>query len=157
MPCFNRHLRAAHCLHQNVTSTSRRSPTQCRTMALDIVKQYISLLSEFFLFSDAAIITSPSLGSSPTPPMLPRDSNSLTTLHHLTKILGEIQDCVNEVNGMEISSEATSSLKGFLESARWKFDDVLVHDWLRGLRCPSAATDHILSATYLRCQPLLPP
>ena len=101
-------------------------------MALDVVKQYISLLSEFFMFSDAAIITSPSLGSSPTPPMFPRDSNSLTTLHHLTKILGEIQDSVNEVNGMEISSEAGSSLKGVLESARWKFDDVLVHDWLRG-------------------------
>lgn len=84
------------------------------------------------MFSDAAIITSPSLGSSPTPPMFPRDSNSLTTLHHLTKILGEIQDSVNEVNGMEISSEAGSSLKGVLESARWKFDDVLVHDWLRG-------------------------
>ncbi|KIP09756.1 hypothetical protein PHLGIDRAFT_126060 [Phlebiopsis gigantea 11061_1 CR5-6] len=116
---------------KNVTTTSRRSPTQCRTMALEIVKQYISLLSEFFLFSDAAIITSPSLGGSPTPPMLPRDSNTLTTLHHLTKILGEIQDCVNEINGMDISSEATSNLKGLLASARWKFDDVLVHDWLR--------------------------
>lgn len=84
------------------------------------------------MLSDAAIVSSPSLGSSPTPPMLPIDSNTLTTLHHLTKILGEIQDCVNEVNGMEISSEATSSLKGLLESARWKLDDILVHAWLRG-------------------------
>ena len=34
---------------QNAGSSSRRSPTQCRTMALDIIKLYISLLSEFFI------------------------------------------------------------------------------------------------------------
>lgn len=101
-------------------------------MALDIVKQYISHLSEFFMFSDAAAITSPSLGSTTTPPMLPKDSNTLTTMHHLSRILGEIQDCVNEINGMEISSDASANLKGLLESARWKFDDILVHCWLRG-------------------------
>lgn len=118
--------------NQSVNGSSRRSPSQCRTMALDIVKQYISLLSEFFMFSDAAIVTSPSLGNSPTPPLLPRDSNTLTTMHHLMKILGEIQDTVTEITGMDISSEASSSLRGVLESARWKFDDTLVHAWLRG-------------------------
>lgn len=108
-------------------------------MALDVVKQYISLLSEFFMFSEAAVM-SPSLGSSPTPPLIPRDSNSLTTLHHLMKILGEIQESVNEVNAMEISSDASSNLKGMLESARWKFDDIVVHAWLRGAsrRLPGA-------------------
>lgn len=114
---------------KNVTGTSRRSPSQCRTMALDIIKQYITLLSEFFLFSEA--LTSPSLGTSPTPALLPKNSNTLTTMHHLAKILGEIQETVNEINTMEISSEASSSLKSLLESARWKFDDVLVHAWLR--------------------------
>ncbi|KAI0694957.1 exocyst complex component Sec5-domain-containing protein [Cytidiella melzeri] len=117
---------------KNVSAVSRRSPTQVRTMALDIIKEYISLFSEFFMLSDVAVVTaSPSLSGSPTPPLLPRDSNSLTTAHHLMKILGEIQETVNEVNGMEISSEAGASLKGFLESARWKFEDILVHGWLR--------------------------
>ena len=123
---------------QNATSSSRRSPTQCRTMALDIIKLYISLLSEFFMFSDMAVM---SPGRSTAPPMFPKASNSLTTAHHFMKILGEIQDSVNDVTGMEISGEATSSLKSLLESARWKFEDLLVNAWLRGSfeiqACPS--------------------
>ncbi|KAI0634867.1 exocyst complex component Sec5-domain-containing protein [Trametes polyzona] len=113
---------------RNAASSSRRSPTQCRTMALDIIKLYISLLSEFFLFSDMAVM---SPGRNTTPPLFPKSSNSLTTAHHLMKILGEIQDSVNDVAGMEISGEATSSLKSLLESARWKFADLLVNAWLR--------------------------
>ncbi|KAI0360481.1 hypothetical protein OH77DRAFT_1445304 [Trametes cingulata] len=113
---------------KNASSSSRRSPTQCRTMALDVIKLYISLLSEFFLFSDMAVM---SPGRDTTPPLFPKSSNSLTTAHHLMKILGEIQDSVNDVTGMEISSEATSSLKSLLESARWKFSDLLVNTWLR--------------------------
>ncbi|KAJ3551008.1 hypothetical protein NM688_g4954 [Phlebia brevispora] len=116
---------------KNAASTSRRSPTQCRTMALDIVKLYISLLSEFFMFSDIAVVMSPNANTNTIPALLPRDSNSLTTLHHLTKVLGEIQESVNEINGMEISSEATSSLKSLLESARWKFEEILIQSWIR--------------------------
>ena len=100
-------------------------------MAFDIVKLYISLLSEFFMFSDVAVKSPPGVPV-PTPPLLPKDSNSLTTAHHLVKILGEIQECVNEINAMEISNDVGSSLKGMLESARWKFEDMLIHAWLRG-------------------------
>ncbi|RPD65706.1 hypothetical protein L226DRAFT_557688 [Lentinus tigrinus ALCF2SS1-7] len=113
---------------KNAASSSRRSPTQCRTMALDIVKLYIALLSEFFMFSDMAVM---SPGRNTAPPLFPKSSNSLATAHHLMKILGEIQDSVNDVTGMEISGEATSSLKSLLESARWKFEDLLVNAWLR--------------------------
>ena len=122
-------------------------------MALDIIKQYITLLSEFFTFSEA--MTSPSLGSSPTPPMLPKHSNTLTTMHHLTKILGEIQETVNEVNGMEISSEASSNLKGLLDSARWKFEDILVHAWIRGMPQALCSTPKITHSPS-RCEYLLP-
>ncbi|EIW55516.1 uncharacterized protein TRAVEDRAFT_73389 [Trametes versicolor FP-101664 SS1] len=113
---------------KTVPTSSRRSPTQCRTMALDIIKLYITLLSEFFLFSDMAVM---SPGRNTTPPLFPKCSNSLTTAHHLMKLLGEIQDSVNDVAGMDISGEATSSLKSLLESAKWKFADILVNDWLR--------------------------
>jgi hypothetical protein len=47
-------------------------------------------------------------------------------------MLGEVQDSVNEVNGMEISGEAASGLKSLLESVRWRFEDILNHAWLRG-------------------------
>jgi hypothetical protein len=100
-------------------------------MALDIIKLYVSLLSEFFVFSDMAVMTPPVEGSSAQ--FLPDDSNSFTTAHYLMKILTEIQDNVNEINSMEISGEMSSSLKGLLESARWGFEDVLTHAWVRGM------------------------
>lgn len=105
-------------------------------MALDIIQLYISLLSEFFVFSDVAASMSPNMGSGALPALLPRDSNSLTTLSHLSKILAEIQESVNEINGMEISSQANQSMKELLESARWKFEDILVQSWLRGMCLP---------------------
>ena len=70
--------------------------------------------------------------SNVSPPHLPSHSNSFTTAHFLMKILGEVQDSVNEVKGMEISGEVTSGLKSLLESTRWRFEDVLAHAWLRG-------------------------
>ncbi|KAJ6571717.1 exocyst complex component Sec5-domain-containing protein [Mycena capillaripes] len=109
-------------------SSSRRSPSQCKTMALDIIKLYISLISQFFKLSDMAVMTSP--GAS-TPPSLPTNSNSLCTAHYLMKILGEVQETVNELNAMEISNEAASGLKSLLESAKWQFEDLLITSWLR--------------------------
>ncbi|KAG6848630.1 hypothetical protein H0H93_015368 [Arthromyces matolae] len=114
---------------QSAASGSRRSPTQSRTMALDVVKLYIALISEFFTLSDMAV-TSPSL-SGPSPSSLPEESHSLSTAYYLMKILGELQETVNDVNALEISPESSSLLKGFLESAKWRFVDILVGAWLR--------------------------
>ncbi|KZP15940.1 hypothetical protein FIBSPDRAFT_1047870 [Athelia psychrophila] len=112
---------------------SRRSPTQCRTMAQDVVQLYITLLSEFFKLSDVTLMANQ--GSNPTlPPLLPADTNSFLTAHYLVKILGEIQDSVNELNGMDISSEAASGLRSLMESTRWRFEDILTHVWLRDAR-----------------------
>lgn len=99
-------------------------------MALDVIKLYVSLLSEFFVFSDMAVMTPPTEGNLQ---LLPDDSNSLTTAHYLMKILTEIQDNVNEINSMEISGDMSSSLKGLLESAKWGFEDVLTHAWVKGM------------------------
>ncbi|KIK70183.1 hypothetical protein GYMLUDRAFT_67436 [Collybiopsis luxurians FD-317 M1] len=115
------------------SSGSRRSPSQCRIMALDVVKLYISFLSQFFNLSDMAVMSSPTASdsSNATPTMLPPNSTSLSTAHYLLKILGEIQECVNELNTMEISAEVSTILKGLLDSAKWRFVDVLVGAWLR--------------------------
>ncbi|KAJ7695444.1 exocyst complex component Sec5-domain-containing protein [Mycena rosella] len=111
-------------------SSSRRSPTQCKTMALDIIKLYISLVSQFFTLSDMAVMSSPRSTPAP-PPFLPTNSNSLCTAHYLMRILGEVQETVNEINAMEISNEVASGLKSLLESAKWRFEDLLVTSWLR--------------------------
>lgn len=101
-------------------------------MAVDIIKLYVSLLSEFFVFSDMAVMTPTPTEEKPAP-LLPDDSTSLTTAHYLMKILTEIQDNVNEINSMEISGEISTSLRGLLDSAKWGFEDVLVHAWVRGM------------------------
>jgi exocyst complex component 2 len=101
-------------------------------MALDIIKLYITLLSEFFKLSDVTVMVSQGSNSSVSLPHVPSHSNSFATAHFLTKMLGEVQDSVNEVNGMEISGEAASGLKSLLESVRWRFEDILNHAWLRG-------------------------
>ena len=68
------------------------------------------------------------------PPFVPKSSNSLTAAYYLTRILSEIQDCVNEVIAMDISTDATSGMKSLLESTRWSFEGALTSVWLRGTR-----------------------
>lgn len=105
-------------------------------MAFDIIKLYISILSEFFLLSDKAV-TSLAAGNAKPPPFFPLSSNVLTTAHYLMKVLGEIQESVNEINLMEINAgrgnDVSSILKELIESVRWKFEDVLITAWLRGV------------------------
>lgn len=102
-------------------------------MALDIVNIYITLISEFFKLSDISLMTNQSTSSISTlPPLLPANTNSFLTAHSLVKILGEIQDSVNELNGMDISNDAASGLKSLMESTRWRFEDILTQAWLRG-------------------------
>ncbi|KAL4068578.1 exocyst complex component Sec5-domain-containing protein [Scleroderma yunnanense] len=111
-------------------TSSRRSAQQCRQMALDIVKLYVSLFSEFFVLSDVAVM-SPSTSEGKLPPLLPIHSNSLTSAHFIIKILIEMQDRVNEVTSMEITKEAGVSLESFMENSRWKLGEVLIRTWLR--------------------------
>ncbi|PPR03648.1 hypothetical protein CVT24_007762 [Panaeolus cyanescens] len=118
---------------KNFTASSgtRRSPTQCRTMAFDIVKLYISLISQIFKLSDVAVMSSANNQNSAAPTCIPNNSHSLCTAHYLQKILHEVQDCVNDVIAMDISTEIANGLKSLIESIRWRFVDVLTKAWLR--------------------------
>ncbi len=98
-------------------------------MALDVVKLYISLISQFFKLSDVAVMSLP--GSQRTPlPHLPENAHSLCTAHYLVKILADIQETVTELTAMEISTDG--GLKSLLESVKWRFEDILIQAWLRG-------------------------
>jgi exocyst complex component 2 len=100
-------------------------------MVLDIVRSYISLLSEFFSLSDMAASSAAS-NKGVLPKFLPIGSDSLTTSHHLIRILGELTECVNEVLGLDVSSDTNSGLRALLETATWKFEETLCATWLRG-------------------------
>lgn len=111
-------------------------------MALDIVKLYISFVAEYFMFSDIEI-TSPARQENHTS-FLPKVSNSITTAHFLTKVLGEVQETMNEVSGLEISSEVNTNTKRFLESARRGFQETLIQAWRRGkVSSPSQMRNHL--------------
>jgi len=118
----------------NSSSGSRRSSSQCRTMAFDIVKLYISLISQTFVLSDMVVMTSATAAANYTPPpLLPTNSHSLSTAYHLSKLLAEVQECVTEINTLEISAEVSTGLKSMMESLKWRFEEVLTHNWLRGI------------------------
>ncbi|KAH7105187.1 exocyst complex component Sec5-domain-containing protein [Auriculariales sp. MPI-PUGE-AT-0066] len=115
---------------KKVQTTSVRSSQQAQAMALDIVKLYVSLLSEFFALSDKSVV-SPSSTEPPPPPFVPVGTNSAITAFYLLKIIAEINDCVNDVAGIELGMEANSTMKSLLESARWMFEDALAAAWCR--------------------------
>ncbi|KAF4616664.1 hypothetical protein D9613_008483 [Agrocybe pediades] len=140
--------------NNNPPGGSRRSPSQCRTMANEIVKLYISLISQVFQLSEVAVMSrSQSFNSSSSsssslnklamtqtadtfeiPRVFPPDSNSLFTAQRLHKVLIEVQECAGDLGALEISTEVSSGLKSLVESLRWRFVDVLVHDWVRDAR-----------------------
>ncbi|KAF8633062.1 hypothetical protein AX15_001537 [Amanita polypyramis BW_CC] len=116
---------------QETSGGSRRSPMQCRTMAFDIVKLYISLISEFFNLSDVALMASASPANNNFSQRIPTNSTSLSAAYYLQKILGELQDCINDVNALNVSNEITSSLRSLMNSIKWRLDDNLINAWLR--------------------------
>ncbi|CAE6406035.1 unnamed protein product [Rhizoctonia solani] len=116
----------------NLSTGTRRSPTQCRTMALDIVRQYISLISEYFKLSDMAVSTlSPTANGQVPSSFVPPSADSVSAAHWLQLILKEIVDCSREIGEMEIGGDAASMLKELIDGARWTFGDALCGLWLR--------------------------
>ena len=113
-------------------------------MALDVVKLYISLISQFFMLSDVAVMTTLPNGSTSSPHHLPENAHSLCTAFYLQQILSEVNDTVTELNAMEISQE--TGVKGLMESLRWRFEDILLQVWQRGKSQISAYTySHVLT------------
>ncbi|KAF8699849.1 Exocyst complex component Sec5, partial [Rhizoctonia solani] len=116
----------------NLSTGTRRSPTQCRTMALDVVRQYISLISEYFKLSDMAVSTLSPVANGQVPSsFLPPGADSVSAAHWLQLILKEIVDCSREIGEMEIGGDASSMLKELIDGARWTFGDALCGLWVR--------------------------
>jgi exocyst complex component 2 len=119
---------------QNSTA-SRRSPAQCRGMALELAQTYIDLLTSFFALSEE--ISSPSQGSPVTKSgWITPPTNSITTALYLNQIIASLSESINEMNNvtMEVAQGDTlgSGLKAFLESVRWKFTSLLSRCWKNG-------------------------
>ncbi|KDR72646.1 hypothetical protein GALMADRAFT_73791 [Galerina marginata CBS 339.88] len=115
-------------------SGTRRSPSQCRTMAYDIVKLYISLISQAFMLSDVSVMSRSQSSNYDPPPLVPVNSHSFCSAYYLQRTLSEVQECAADLGALDISNEATSGLRSLVESLRWRVVDVLVHEWVRDAR-----------------------
>jgi exocyst complex component 2 len=106
-------------------------------MTQDIVTLYVSLLSEHFTLSSArhsprtdASAADPN-ATPPLPPFVPPISNATATCHWLIKCLNELTETVHEMTALELTGEATQSLKELVSSARWRFEEAICSSWIR--------------------------
>jgi exocyst complex component 2 len=104
-------------------------------MAYDIVKLFVTTVSQFFTLSDLAVAQSAG-GKNPQsqapPPFVPEHANSVVTGHYAVRIVSEVADAISELSAMDISPEAAAGLKNMLESLRWRFEEAVCTTWSRG-------------------------
>jgi exocyst complex component 2 len=104
-------------------------------MALDIIKTYSGILSQYFTLSDFALAEASSKkdgGEVEAPPFVPPGTTVLAACFYAEKIVEEVSDCAVDLGAVDISSEAGTALKGLLDSLRWRFEEVIAATWARG-------------------------
>lgn len=104
-------------------------------MALEIVKLYTTTLSQFFTLSDVAIAESASRKEGeelPIPAFVPLGTTVLTACFFAERLADEVVECSAELMGVDVGSEAANSLRGMLESLRWRMEEVIGVTWSRG-------------------------
>ncbi|WVW81078.1 hypothetical protein I302_103069 [Kwoniella bestiolae CBS 10118] len=113
---------------------SKRPANVCRSMAMEIIKSYINTISQFFTLSDISLSDSSKSSSEENftmPSFVPDHTTSITSCYFAEKILEEINDCSLELLNVDVGNEARSGLKGLLDSARWRFVQVVGATWAR--------------------------
>lgn len=107
-------------------------------MALEIIKAYTAILSQFFTLSDVAIAESSIKKEGedpPIPPFVPEGTTVIASCHYGEKVVEEVNDCAGDLMAVDVSGEAAASLKGLLDSLRWRFEEVVAATWARGMSC----------------------
>lgn len=104
-------------------------------MSRNIVNKYASLLSEYFSLDktsnnhnrddDKYVFDMPSF--------LPINSNSIYVSESLTRILGNLSNCITDLHDIHLPGEAFTGLTDLMEKARSKFIDVICLCWERGI------------------------
>jgi exocyst complex component 2 len=124
-----------------VLSTSKRrrqamdlgSVDQCHKMAKGMIDLYASLLSDFFKLvppptDSEATVAPPVQRTSFIPPF----SDSVTTCFFLTRIVMEMSECVNDINSINMASNAFEALTTLMDQTRWRFVEVICDTWNNG-------------------------
>ncbi|KAK1922962.1 exocyst complex component Sec5-domain-containing protein [Papiliotrema laurentii] len=113
---------------------SRRPSSTPRAMVLEITRMYTTTLSQFFTLSDLAIAESTPRKEGeelPIPPFTPEGTTVICACHYAEKIIEEVDDFAADVMSVDIGSEAIASLRGMLDSLRWRLEEVIASTWAR--------------------------
>ncbi|KIR69024.1 exocyst protein [Cryptococcus bacillisporus CA1873] len=116
----------------NIAASNRPANT-CRIMALEILKLYSSLLSQFFKLSDPSVAESTSRkdGSHQLPSFVPAGSTVITACYFAEKLVEYVSDCAGELAVHEVVNDSGNSMKGLIESMKWKMEEVIGASWAR--------------------------
>ncbi|RIA91034.1 exocyst complex component Sec5-domain-containing protein [Glomus cerebriforme] len=107
-----------------------RKVDQCEKMASGVIELYASFLSELFSLSSVPN----EIPSTPTvkyekPSFVPPNSDSVTTCYFLTRILNEMNECVNDINSINMATDASGTLTQLMDEARWRFLEIICETW----------------------------
>lgn len=118
----------------NIAASNRPANT-CRIMALEILKLYSSLLSQFFRLSDPAVAESTSRkdGGHQLPSFVPAGTTVITACYFAEKLVEYVSDCAGELAVHEVVNDSGNSMKGLIESMKWKMQEVIGAAWARGM------------------------
>ena len=123
---------------------SSRPATACRQMASDIIKLYVSTMSQFFTLSDIGVVVTASNGNKSriVPSFVPAGTTVIAAAYFAEKVSAEITECTTELMSIDVGKEATASARGMLDSLRWRMLEVVASTWLRGECTFFSCDDH---------------
>lgn len=104
-------------------------------MTRNIVNLYASLISDYFSLNEREMPVQRNPDGSEIavmPPFLPPNASSIHVSEYLTRIIGDLAHCVNDISAIHLAGEAFSDLVDLMEKARWKFIEIICKCWERG-------------------------
>ncbi|WWC65439.1 uncharacterized protein I303_108057 [Kwoniella dejecticola CBS 10117] len=130
---------------------SKRPASVCKAMGMEIIRLYIKDISQFFTLSDMPSASSSKVdseGEENIPPFVPSGTRVITACYFAEKLVEEISDCANDLLGVDIGSEVRSGLGTFLDSLRWRFEEVICTTWARDSKLLHQLDDSFSSASF---------
>ena len=131
---------------------------QCQSMTRNIVDMYAKLISDHFDLNvrDMPVQQNPDGTESVImPTFIPINASSIHVSEYLTRIIGDLGHCVNDISAINLAGEAFSGLTDLIEKARWKFVDIICKCWERDAKTFYLLEEWILDPEIPQCTGLL--
>lgn len=110
---------------------SHRPAQACRQMAADIIKSYIVILAQFFALSDVGVSSKKRLRDQTVPSFVPAGTTVLAAGYYGEQIANAVAECTTELVAIDVGKDASSSVKSFMESLRWRMEEMITTTWIR--------------------------